>query len=123
MSAHSRISSSRLYYTHGSKGIFREEFSNASRRLSRPSVRAFCGAVSTCPLLLEGIEVNEEPRKKVGMSTDDARYLSAQIQELREALRMLYDLLENYAPPWYTEEHHNKAENALRFLKGDISEN
>jgi hypothetical protein len=57
------------------------------------------------------------------MSTDDARYLSAQIQELREALRMLYELLETYAPEWYTEEHHNRAEAALRSLKSDMSEN
>jgi hypothetical protein len=57
------------------------------------------------------------------MSPDDAGYLAAQIQELREALRMLYELLEVHAPIWYTEEHHNKAENALRSLKSDMSEN
>ena len=57
------------------------------------------------------------------MSPDDARYLCAQIQELQEALRMLYELLETYAPEWYTEEHHNKAEAALRSLKSDMSEN
>lgn len=37
---------------------------------------------------------------------------------LVEALSDLYHLLEEYAPAWYTEEHHNKAEIALRPLKG-----
>jgi hypothetical protein len=36
---------------------------------------------------------------------------------------MLYELLETYAPEWYTEEHHNRAEAALRSLKSDMSEN
>ena len=55
------------------------------------------------------------------MSPDDAKYLSAQARELREALKMLYDLLEAYAPAWYTEEHHDKAEAALRSVKTDMS--
>ncbi len=32
---------------------------------------------------------------------------------LVEALSDLHDLLEEYAPSWYTEEHHRKAESAL----------
>ena len=36
--------------------------------------------------------------------------------QLREALKMLYDLLEAYAPAWYTEEHHDKAKAALHNL-------
>lgn len=57
------------------------------------------------------------------MSPDNAKYLSTQIQELREALRMLYELLESYAPEWYTKEHHNNAKAALRSLKTGMSEN
>lgn len=34
-----------------------------------------------------------------------------------DALKMLYDLLEAHAPTWYTEEHHDKAEAALRSVK------
>jgi hypothetical protein len=34
--------------------------------------------------------------------------------KLREALKMLYDLLEEYAPLWYTEEFRDKAQAALR---------
>lgn len=33
---------------------------------------------------------------------------------LIEALSDLHSLLEEYAPAWYTEEHHRKAELALR---------
>jgi hypothetical protein len=31
----------------------------------------------------------------------------------RAALKVLFELLENYAPMWYTEEHHNLAVDAL----------
>lgn len=44
-----------------------------------------------------------------------------EVAELREnqrhllsALQLLFDLLEAYAPCWYTEEHHDKALAALR---------
>jgi hypothetical protein len=32
---------------------------------------------------------------------------------MAEALSELHSLLEEYAPSWYTEEHHRKAESAL----------
>ncbi len=51
------------------------------------------------------------------MPPEEAKRLSAQVLKLREALKMLYDLLEAYAPEWYTEEHHDKAEAALRSVK------
>lgn len=56
------------------------------------------------------------------MSSDDAEDMSSQVLRLQEALKILYDLLEAYAPMWYTEEHHNKAEAALRSVKNDVSE-
>lgn len=34
-------------------------------------------------------------------------------QELVGALRTLYELLERYAPPWYTQQHHDEAAAAL----------
>jgi hypothetical protein len=40
-----------------------------------------------------------------------------QVLQLQEALRMLYDLLETYAPPWYTQDHHDKAVAALRLVE------
>ena len=45
-----------------------------------------------------------------------------QVLQLHEALKMLYDLLENYAPPWYTEEHHDKADAALRLMEDRAGE-
>lgn len=40
------------------------------------------------------------------------------IQErLANALTLLYKLLEEYAPSWYTQEHHEIAEGALYDLK------
>jgi hypothetical protein len=57
------------------------------------------------------------------MSPDDAKGRAAEIVKLREALKMLYDLLEAYAPLWYTEEHHDTAEAALRSCENDMSEN
>ena len=38
---------------------------------------------------------------------------AAEVLQLREALKMLFDLFEDYAPPWYGEEIHDKAEAAL----------
>ena len=35
-------------------------------------------------------------------------------RQLLKALQLLFDLLEAYAPSWYTEEHHKKALAALR---------
>ena len=35
-------------------------------------------------------------------------------QQLLSTLQRLFDLLEAYAPSWYTEEHHNEALAALR---------
>jgi hypothetical protein len=45
-----------------------------------------------------------------------------QVLQLQETLKMLYDLLENYAPPWYTQEHHDKADAALRLVEGIVGE-
>ena len=61
-------------------------------------------------------------KKGVAMSQDDAKGRAAEIVKLREALKMLYDLLEAYAPHWYKEEHHDIAEAALRSCENDMRE-
>lgn len=38
-------------------------------------------------------------------------------QQLADALEELYELLEEYGPSWYTQEHREKAESALQLLK------
>jgi hypothetical protein len=58
------------------------------------------------------------PRKNVAMLPNEAEHLAAEVLKLREALKMLYDLLEEYAPLWYTEELRAKAQAALRSWKG-----
>ena len=42
------------------------------------------------------------------MSLDEAEHRAAEVLRLREALKTLYDVLEEYARAWYTEEHHEK---------------
>ena len=37
--------------------------------------------------------------------------------QLESAILELYNLLESYAPSWYTQEHHNHVESALRSIK------
>jgi len=37
--------------------------------------------------------------------------------KLNEALKVLFDLLEEYAPLWYTKEHHDQAKAAMRCNK------
>ena len=39
------------------------------------------------------------------------------VAEAREALVELYDLLEEYAPKWYTESHHARALAAIKALQ------
>jgi hypothetical protein len=39
------------------------------------------------------------------------------ILTIAEVFRELFSLLEEYAPVWYTEEHHNRAVAALRILE------
>ena len=43
--------------------------------------------------------------------------LRIEIAGVAEVLRDLFNLLEQYAPTWYTEEHHNRAVAALRVLE------
>jgi hypothetical protein len=60
-------------------------------------------------------------QKERALPLDDAKHRAAEVPELREALKMLYDLLEEHAPSWYTEEHHDKAEAALRLVKNNVT--
>ena len=48
-------------------------------------------------------------------SLERERYRTGQEQkQVLDALKMLFDLLEEYAPLWYTEEHHRQALSALK---------
>ena len=39
-------------------------------------------------------------------------------EQIIQTLTELYELLEEYAPSWYTQEHHDAAQAALNALKG-----
>lgn len=54
-----------------------------------------------------------EAHKTCPMSMHDEDIRAAEVLQLREALKLMYDLLEDYAPPWYGEKLHDKAEAAL----------
>jgi hypothetical protein len=60
---------------------------------------------------------------KTNAETSDVRSLMLRRPGISEkALEELFELLEEYAPAWYTEEHHNLAVNALLEMKyGDQS--
>jgi hypothetical protein len=47
---------------------------------------------------------------------NDASEMKLQLTRAADALAELYDLLEEYAPTWYTQQHHERAESALRLL-------
>ena len=46
-------------------------------------------------------------------SSDHQRKMPSTHKDLKEVLSELRDLLEDYAPTWYTEEHHRRVESAL----------
>jgi hypothetical protein len=60
--------------------------------------------------------------KERAVAMPDADRRAADVRKLREALKMLYDLLEDFAPAWYEEEIRGKAEAALNFVNADVSD-
>lgn len=76
-----------------------------------------------CHSFSPGHRVNAVLPEGVVMSLDDGRDLANEVLKLREALMMLYSLLERYAPSWYTQEYHDKTKAALRIGESDESEN
>ena len=54
------------------------------------------------------------PRDKTQSSLHRHNRFTPERARLAEALSELHNLLEEYAPAWYTEEHHRKAEVALQ---------
>jgi hypothetical protein len=86
-------------------------------QLRRPQKRTGKGAVSVWGRL--GILVtNAQARMQVDVhfSHRDSELENHQ-EGLVRALRLLYDLLEEYAPSWYTGQHHQTAEEALQAVK------
>ena len=60
----------------------------------------------------EQLDVSPFP-KQMNASSE----MTPQLAQLADALAELHELLEGYAPTWYTLHHHEKAECALRSVK------
>jgi len=50
---------------------------------------------------------------------DEVAILREERKQILDALQMLFDLLEAFAPCWYTEEHHERALAALAVTASD----
>lgn len=50
---------------------------------------------------------------------DEVVRLREEQRQILDALQMLFDLLEAFAPCWYTEEHHDRALAALAVTASD----
>jgi hypothetical protein len=59
--------------------------------------------------------MNLEPVNLAGSHTGDLKFPETEqrIPTSREVLEELFQLLEEYAPAWYTEQHHDRAVAAL----------
>ena len=60
----------------------------------------------------EQLEMSAFPKQM-----NEASEMRLQLAQLADALAELYGLLEGYAPTWYTFDHHERAESALRSMK------
>jgi hypothetical protein len=60
---------------------------------------------------------NENDARTTSELSDSSDVLKLDRTRLVDALAELQKLLEEYAPSWYTEEHHAKAKSALHPLK------
>jgi len=61
--------------------------------------------------------VNTQPsRKKTLPHAKREELLESQFKTVAESFLELFELLEEYAPAWYSEEHHNRAVAARRVL-------
>ena len=77
------------------------------RFIAWPITRSMGGVVDTHP-----------SRKKAQPDSKKEELLESQFKTVAEAFLELFQLLEEYAPIWYTEEHHNRAVAVRRLIKG-----
>ena len=55
--------------------------------------------------------------KRLASGLHESSHSALEQAEITDVLTELYILFEQYAPAWYTREHHEQIENALRILK------
>ena len=62
------------------------------------------------------------PDEKAVPRSGGEKSLDTQFKIAAEAFLESFELLEEYAPIWYTEQHHKRALNALRILRSGVTE-
>ena len=65
--------------------------------------------------------VPRSPDEKAGPRSGGEKSLDAQFKIVAEAFLESFELLEEYAPIWYTEQHHKRALKAWRILQANPS--
>jgi hypothetical protein len=70
------------------------------------------GGKDVIPGRTEQLEMSTFPKQM-----NETSEMRLQLAQLADALAELYGLLEGYAPTWYTFDHHERAESALRSMK------
>jgi hypothetical protein len=70
------------------------------------------GGKNVIPGRTEQLEMSTFPKQM-----NETSEMRLQLAQLADALAELYGLLEGYAPTWYTFDHHERAESALRSMK------
>jgi len=63
------------------------------------------------------LERTKQRPMNVVPQSEEVRDLQPWSTRREDALLELYELLETYAPSWYTEGHHDRVESALRLAK------
>ena len=69
---------------------------------------------------MKGVTLSAFDGKALPRSGDEES-LDSQFKIVAEAFLELFELLEEYAPIWYTEEHHQRALTAWRILQANPS--
>ena len=70
------------------------------------------GSENVTPARTERSDASSSPRH-----SNQVVEMKLQLAQATDMLAELYELLEKYAPTWYTQHHHEKAESTLRLVK------
>ena len=105
----------------GGKGAFRREDDRVQLHLAghgRHRNHACRSAIMLEPSknILYGWTMSDSELDESSEGQREKSVVRIELAGVAEVLRDLFNLLEQYAPTWYTEEHHNRAVAALRAL-------
>lgn len=60
---------------------------------------------------------SQSGRNRLSRNSHRASSFELQQRRVADVLTELFNLFEQYAPPWYTQKHHHRVESALRILR------